>query len=93
MLLNCPSLDLGSTAAATVEKLGARAVEVAQIDEAFDALERKVDYAEGRADALGLADSSSKPGLADEIAALASADKVDAELEAMKAALKTSKEG
>ena len=67
-----------------------------RVDEAmarFDALERKVDYAEGRADALGLADSSSKPGLADEIAALASADKVDAELEAMKAALKTSKEG
>jgi len=31
----------GSTAAATVEKLGARAVEVARIDEAFDALERK----------------------------------------------------
>ena len=43
-------------------------------------------------DALSLADSSSKPGLADEIAALASADKVDAELEAMKAALKN-KEG
>jgi polar amino acid transport system substrate-binding protein len=31
----------GSTAAAAVEKLGARAVEVAKIDEAFDALERK----------------------------------------------------
>ena len=66
-----------------------------RVDEAmarFDALERRVDYAEGRADALSLADSSSKPGLADEIAALASADKVDEELEAMKAALK-GKEG
>ena len=65
-----------------------------RVDEAmarFDALERKVDYAEGRADALGLADSSSTPGLADEIAALASADKVDAELEAMKAALSAAK--
>ncbi|WCT78950.1 phage shock protein PspA [Novosphingobium humi] len=64
-----------------------------RVDEAmarFDALERRVDYAEGRADALGLADNA-KPTLADEIAALASGDKVDEELEAMKRALK--KEG
>ncbi len=67
-----------------------------RVDEAmarFDALERRVDFAEGRADALSLADSSSKPGLADEISALASADKVDAELAAMKAALSAKKEG
>jgi phage shock protein A len=64
-----------------------------RVDEAmarFDALERRVDYAEGRADALGLADNA-KPNLADQIAALASGDKVDEELEAMKRALK--KEG
>ncbi len=50
----------------------------------FDQLERRVDYAEGRADALGLADGSGKPSLADEIAALAGQDKIDEELEAMK---------
>jgi len=62
-----------------------------RVDEAmarFDQLERRVDYAEGRADALGLADQSSKPSLADEIAALAGQDKIDEELEAMKRALK-----
>ena len=62
-----------------------------RVDEAmarFDQLERRVDYAEGRADALSLADGSSKPSLSDEIAALAGADKIDEELEAMKAALK-----
>jgi phage shock protein A len=67
-----------------------------RVDEAmarFDALERRVDYAEGRADALRLADGSAKPSLADEIAALASTDKVDAELEAMKRALAAKKEG
>jgi phage shock protein A len=53
----------------------------------FDQLERRVDYAEGRADALGLADGSAKPSLSDEIAALAGQDKIDAELEEMKAAL------
>ena len=61
-----------------------------RVDEAmsrFDQLERRVDYAEGRADALSLADGSQKPGLADEIAALAGADKIDAELEEMKRAL------
>ncbi len=61
-----------------------------RVDEAmarFDQLERRVDYAEGRADALGLADRSSKPSLADEIAALAGSDAVDAELAEMKRAL------
>lgn len=62
-----------------------------RVDEAmarFDQLERRVDYAEGRADALSLADGRGKPSLADEIAALAGQDKIDEELEAMKAALK-----
>lgn len=62
-----------------------------RVDEAmarFDQLERRVDYAEGRADALSLADQSGKPSLADEIAALAGQDKIDEELEAMKRALK-----
>ncbi len=62
-----------------------------RVDEAmsrFDQLERRVDYAEGRADALGLADGrNAKPSLSDEIAALAGADKIDEELEAMKRAL------
>ena len=61
-----------------------------RVDEAlarFDQLERRVDYAEGRADALSLADGSAKPSLSDEIAALAGKDKVDDELAAMKAAL------
>ena len=54
----------------------------------FDQLERHVDYAEGRAEALSIADGSAgKPSLSDEIAALEGADKVDEELEAMKAAL------
>ncbi len=63
-----------------------------RVDEAmsrFDQLERRVDYAEGRADALSLAETT-KPSLADEIAALAGADKIDEELEAMKAALGSS---
>lgn len=67
-----------------------------RVDEAlarFDQLERRVDYAEGRADALGLADGQ-PANLADEIAALAGQDKVDEELEAMKRALGgASKEG
>ena len=53
----------------------------------FDQLERRVDYAEGRADALSIADGTAKPSLADEIAALEGADKIDEELEAMKRAL------
>ncbi|MFN4021144.1 MAG: phage shock protein PspA [Erythrobacter sp.] len=61
----------------------------------FDQLERRVDYAEGRADALQIAEGKT-PSLADEIAALAGSDAIDDELEAMKKALgKTgdSKEG
>ena len=51
----------------------------------FDQLERRADFAEGRADALGMTGPKS---LEEEIAELRSTDKVDAELEAMKAALK-----
>lgn len=61
-----------------------------RVDEAltrFDQLERRVDYAEGRAEALSIADGTGKPSLSDEIAALASADKIDDELEEMKRAL------
>ena len=52
----------------------------------FDQLERRVDYAEGRADALQIAEGN-PPSLADEIAALAGSDAIDDELEAMKKAL------
>ena len=61
-----------------------------RVDEAltrFDQLERRVDYAEGRADALSIAEGTGKPSLSDEIAALEGADKIDAELEEMKRAL------
>jgi phage shock protein A len=61
-----------------------------RVDEAltrFDQLERRVDYAEGRADALSIADGTGKPSLADEIAALEGSDKIDEELEEMKRAL------
>ena len=51
----------------------------------FDILERRADFAEGRADALGMAGPKS---LEEEIAELKAAESVDAELEAMKAALK-----
>ena len=50
----------------------------------FDILERRVDLAEGRADAAGLGVHKS---LEEEIAELRSADKVDAELAALKARL------
>lgn len=52
----------------------------------FDQLERRVDYAEGRAEALSITDGKS-PSLADEIAALEGADAIDDELEQMKKAL------
>ena len=61
-----------------------------RVDEAltrFDQLERRVDYAEGRADALSIADGTGKPTLADEIAALEGQDAIDDELEQMKRAL------
>jgi phage shock protein A len=48
----------------------------------FELLERRADFAEGRADALGLGSKS----LEEEIADLRAAEKVEAELEAMKAA-------
>lgn len=57
-----------------------------KIDEAFarfDTLERRVDFAEGRADAAGM--GAAPKTLEEEIAALKSSDKVDAELEALKA--------
>jgi len=50
----------------------------------FDQLERRVDYAEGRADAMGL--GAPPKTLEEEIADLQSNDKVEAELEALKAA-------
>jgi len=53
----------------------------------FDQLERRVDYAEGRAEALSIADGSGKLSLSDEIAALEGADAIDDELEQMKKAL------
>jgi phage shock protein A len=51
----------------------------------FEVLERRADFAEGRAEALGMTGPKS---LEEEIAELKSSEKVDAELEAMKAALK-----
>jgi phage shock protein A len=49
----------------------------------FELLERRADFAEGRCDALGIT------GLEDEIDQLRASETIDAELEAMKAALKT----
>ncbi|WP_232494298.1 phage shock protein PspA [Novosphingobium kaempferiae] len=57
-----------------------------RVDEAmarFDQLERRVDYAEGRAEAMSLSDRR-QPTLAEEIAALADGDSIDAELAEMK---------
>jgi phage shock protein A len=51
----------------------------------FDVLERRVDMAEGRADAAGL--GAAPKTLDEEIAELRSSEKVDAELEALKARL------
>jgi len=51
----------------------------------FELLERRADFAEGRADALGMTGPKS---LEEEIAELKAAESVDAELEAMKAALR-----
>ena len=59
-----------------------------KVDEAFsrfDVLERHADLAEGEADALSL--GAGPKSLDDEIAELRNADKVDAELEALKASL------
>jgi phage shock protein A len=51
----------------------------------FELLERRADFAEGRADALGMTGPKS---LEEEIAELKAAESVDKELEAMKAALR-----
>ena len=59
-----------------------------KVDEAFsrfDVLERHADLAEGEADALSL--GAGPKSLDDEIAELRASDKVDAELEALKASL------
>ena len=61
----------------------------AKVDDAFarfDMLERRVDLAEGRADALHM--GAAPKTLEEEIAELQSSEKVDAELAAMKAAAK-----
>jgi phage shock protein A len=50
----------------------------------FDVLERRVDMAEGRADAAGMGEPKT---LEDQFSELRSSDKVDAELEALKARL------
>jgi phage shock protein A len=56
----------------------------------FEVLERRVDLAEGRADAAGLGIQKS---LEEEIAELRQSDKVDAELAALKARLSGSTGG
>ena len=59
-----------------------------KVDDAFsrfDVLERRADLAEGHADSLGL--GAAPKTLDEEIAELRSSDKVDAELEALKASL------
>lgn len=53
----------------------------------FEYLERQVDFAEGRADALTMGEGQPQT-LENQIAALESSDQVDEELEAMKAAMK-----
>jgi phage shock protein A len=65
-----------------------------KVDEAFsrfDLLERHADLAEGRADALTL--GAPPKTLDEEISELRNQEKVEAELEALKARLNTSKEG
>jgi phage shock protein A len=52
----------------------------------FEVLERRADFAEGRADALGMTGPKS---LEEEIAELKASERVDAELEALKASLKS----
>jgi phage shock protein A len=59
-----------------------------KVDDAFsrfDVLERRADMAEGRADALAL--GAPPKTLEEEIAELRNSEKVDAELEALKARL------
>jgi phage shock protein A len=64
----------------------------ARVEDAFsrlDVLERRVDMAEGRADAAGMGEPKT---LEDQFSELRSSDKVDAELEALKARI-ASREG
>ena len=66
----------------------------AKVDEAFsrfDVLERRADLAEGRADAMAL--GGGPKSLDEEIAELRNSDKVEAELEALKARLNRNQEG
>lgn len=62
----------------------------------FDIMERRVDEAEGRADALSLGENERKvlghTSLEDEFAALADSDQVDAELAAMKKTMNSKKD-
>lgn len=61
-----------------------------RVDEAmarFDQLERRVDYAEGRAEAMTIAPR--QPTLAEEIAALADGDRIEEELAEMKRAMES----
>ncbi len=67
-----------------------------KVDEAFsrfETLERRVDFAEGRAEAAGM--GAAPKSLEEEIAELRSAEKIDAELEALKARMagSTNQEG
>jgi phage shock protein A len=65
-----------------------------KVDEAFsrfDVLERRADVAEGRADALAL--GGPPKTLEEEISELRNAEKVDAELEALKARMNKNQEG
>jgi phage shock protein A len=65
-----------------------------KVDEAFsrfDVLERRADMAEGRADALAL--GAPPKTLEEEIAELRNSEKVDAELEALKARMNKTQEG
>ena len=50
----------------------------------FDQLERRVDYAEGRAEAMSMGDDRRQPSLSEEIAALAAGDKIESDLESLK---------
>ena len=54
----------------------------------FDQMERRVDYAEGRAEALSMGDRN-QPTLSEEIAALEANDKVEQELQALKASVRS----
>ncbi|MCT2398851.1 phage shock protein PspA [Novosphingobium mangrovi (ex Huang et al. 2023)] len=65
-----------------------------RVDEAlarFDQLERRVDYAEGRAEAMSIGDNR-QPTLAEEIAALADGDSIEAELAEMKRTMGTNEQ-